>query len=117
MIAGSDHGDYAGDYGLVEKWPSGLESCLTHVPLIARMPGGAPIVAPGTGRRETLETPPCGGGLERRVNPGLPRGEPGPPARIGPKASREAESRSLPMPPHVTTPHERAPLPGGTDKT
>ena len=26
----SDHGDYAGDYGLVEKWPSGLEDALTH---------------------------------------------------------------------------------------
>jgi len=37
----SDHGDYTGDYGLVEKWPSGLEDCLTHVPLIARVPGGA----------------------------------------------------------------------------
>jgi choline-sulfatase len=36
----SDHGDYAGDYGLVEKWPSGLEDVLTHVPLIARIPGG-----------------------------------------------------------------------------
>lgn len=36
----SDHGDYGGDYGLVEKWPSGLEDCLTHVPLIARVPGG-----------------------------------------------------------------------------
>ena len=36
----SDHGDYAGDYGLVEKWPSGLEDCLTHVPLIGRAPGG-----------------------------------------------------------------------------
>jgi choline-sulfatase len=36
----SDHGDYAGDYGLVEKWPSGLEDCLTHVPLIAKVPGG-----------------------------------------------------------------------------
>ncbi|MHB1021121.1 MAG: sulfatase-like hydrolase/transferase [Acidobacteriaceae bacterium] len=36
----SDHGDYAGDYGLVEKWPSGLEDTLTHVPLIARVPGG-----------------------------------------------------------------------------
>ena len=36
----SDHGDYAGDYGLVEKWPSGLEDVLTHVPLIARVPGG-----------------------------------------------------------------------------
>jgi choline-sulfatase len=41
VIVSSDHGDYAGDYGLVEKWPSGLESCLTHVPLLARMPGGA----------------------------------------------------------------------------
>ena len=39
LIASSDHGDYAGDYGLVEKWPGGLETCLTHVPLIARMPG------------------------------------------------------------------------------
>jgi choline-sulfatase len=36
----SDHGDYTGDYGLVEKWPSGLEDCLTHVPLIGRIPGG-----------------------------------------------------------------------------
>lgn len=40
VIAGSDHGDYAGDYGLVEKWPGGLEANLTHVPLIMRMPGG-----------------------------------------------------------------------------
>jgi arylsulfatase A-like enzyme len=36
----SDHGDYAGDYGLVEKWPSGMEDCMTRVPMIARMPGG-----------------------------------------------------------------------------
>lgn len=36
----SDHGDYAGDYGLVEKWPSGMEDCLTHIPLIGRVPGG-----------------------------------------------------------------------------
>jgi len=35
----SDHGDYTGDYGLVEKWPSGLEDCLTHVPLIVHAPG------------------------------------------------------------------------------
>lgn len=40
VFVGSDHGDYTGDYGLVEKWPSGLEHCLTHVPLIARIPGG-----------------------------------------------------------------------------
>ncbi len=37
----SDHGDWAGDYGLVEKWPSALDNTLTHVPLIARVPGGA----------------------------------------------------------------------------
>jgi choline-sulfatase len=34
----SDHGDWAGDYGLVEKWPSGLDDCLTRVPMIIRTP-------------------------------------------------------------------------------
>ena len=37
----SDHGDYAGDYGLVEKWPSGLEDVLTRVPLLIRAPQSA----------------------------------------------------------------------------
>ncbi|MCC7491724.1 MAG: sulfatase-like hydrolase/transferase [Fimbriimonadaceae bacterium] len=37
----SDHGDWAGDYGLVEKWPSGLDDTLTRVPFVARIPGGA----------------------------------------------------------------------------
>lgn len=37
----SDHGDWAGDYGLVEKWPSGLDDTLTRVPLIVKIPGGA----------------------------------------------------------------------------
>ena len=37
----SDHGDWAGDYGLVEKWPSGMDDTLTRVPLIADIPGGA----------------------------------------------------------------------------
>lgn len=37
----SDHGDWAGDYGLVEKWPSALDDTMTRVPLIARVPGGA----------------------------------------------------------------------------
>lgn len=47
LVIGSDHGDYAGDYGLTEKWPGALEDCLTHVPLIARIPGGKPgVVAP-----------------------------------------------------------------------
>lgn len=36
----SDHGDWAGDYGLVEKWPSALDDTLTRVPLIVRTPGG-----------------------------------------------------------------------------
>lgn len=41
VICLSDHGDYTGDYGLIEKWPSGLEDVLTHVPMIVRPPGGA----------------------------------------------------------------------------
>jgi choline-sulfatase len=41
LFVASDHGDYAGDYGLIEKWPAGQEDCLTHVPLIVRLPGGA----------------------------------------------------------------------------
>lgn len=36
----SDHGDYAGDYGLVEKWPNAAEDVITRVPLIVRTPGG-----------------------------------------------------------------------------
>ena len=40
VVAFSDHGDWAGDYGLVEKWPSGLDDTLTRVPLIVRSPGG-----------------------------------------------------------------------------
>jgi len=39
LIAAADHGDYAGDYDLVEKWPSGCEDVLTRVPLIVRAPG------------------------------------------------------------------------------
>jgi arylsulfatase A-like enzyme len=37
----SDHGDYANDNGLVEKWHSGMERCLSQVPMIARVPGAA----------------------------------------------------------------------------
>lgn len=37
----ADHGDWAGDYGLVEKWPSGMDDTLTRVPLIIKIPGGA----------------------------------------------------------------------------
>ncbi len=38
LIISSDHGDWAGDYGLVEKWPSALDDTITHVPLLIRMP-------------------------------------------------------------------------------
>ena len=38
----SDHGDFAGDYHLVEKWPGGADDVLTHVPMAARIPGGVP---------------------------------------------------------------------------
>ncbi len=37
----SDHGDWAGDYGLVEKWPSALDDKLTRIPMIVKTPGGA----------------------------------------------------------------------------
>ena len=40
VITFSDHGEWAGDYGLVEKWPSCLDDTHTRVPLIARIPGG-----------------------------------------------------------------------------
>ena len=39
IVVFSDHGDYAGDYGMVEKYLSGAEDCLLHVPLIVRVPG------------------------------------------------------------------------------
>ena len=37
----SDHGEWGGDYGLVEKWPSACDGVLEHVPLIAHVPGMA----------------------------------------------------------------------------
>ena len=36
----SDHGDFAGDYHMVEKWPGGSDDVLTRVPLAARIPNG-----------------------------------------------------------------------------
>ena len=41
LIVTADHGDWAGDYGLVEKWPNALDDCITRVPLLIRLPGGA----------------------------------------------------------------------------
>ncbi|MBR2823596.1 MAG: sulfatase-like hydrolase/transferase [Clostridia bacterium] len=36
----SDHGDFAGDYGLVEKAQNTFEECLTRVPLLIKPPKG-----------------------------------------------------------------------------
>ncbi|MFF8717496.1 sulfatase-like hydrolase/transferase [Streptomyces sp. NPDC015184] len=30
----ADHGEYLGDYGLIEKWPSAMHDCITRDPLI-----------------------------------------------------------------------------------
>jgi arylsulfatase A-like enzyme len=35
----TDHGEYLGDFGLVEKWPSGLDDCLLRNPLVIAGPG------------------------------------------------------------------------------
>jgi arylsulfatase A-like enzyme len=45
----TDHGEYLGDYGLVEKWPSGQDDCLLRNPLIVAAPdtsGGAVCAEP-----------------------------------------------------------------------
>jgi arylsulfatase A-like enzyme len=44
----TDHGEYLGDHGLIEKWPSGLSETLVHEPLIigeAGLPEGKTISA------------------------------------------------------------------------
>ena len=45
----SDHGDYTGDYGLVEKWWTGFQDCLLNTPFIAKIPGFPPA-----GKKETM---------------------------------------------------------------
>ncbi len=42
----SDHGDFTGDYGLVEKTQNTFEDCLTHIPMIIKPAKGTQI-APG----------------------------------------------------------------------
>jgi arylsulfatase A-like enzyme len=41
----TDHGEYLGDYGLVEKWPSGVDDVLVRNPLIVHDPRAAAGVA------------------------------------------------------------------------
>jgi arylsulfatase A-like enzyme len=39
----SDHGDFTGDYGLVEKTQNTFEDCLTRVPFVVKPPAGVPV--------------------------------------------------------------------------
>jgi arylsulfatase A-like enzyme len=39
----SDHGDFTGDYGLVEKTQNTFEDCLTRVPLVVKPPKGVDV--------------------------------------------------------------------------
>lgn len=39
----SDHGDFTGDYGLVEKTQNTLEDVLTHVPFVVKPPSGVTV--------------------------------------------------------------------------
>lgn len=39
LVVSSDHGDWAGNYGLVEKWPNAMDDELVRVPLLIRAPG------------------------------------------------------------------------------
>ena len=39
----SDHGDFTGDYGLVEKTMNTFEDCLSRVPFILKPPRGLPV--------------------------------------------------------------------------
>lgn len=41
----ADHGDYTGDYGLVEKTQNTFEDCLTRVPFLVKPPAGVPCRA------------------------------------------------------------------------
>ncbi len=40
IIFCSDHGEWAGDYELVEKWSAAMDDTILRVPLIIRTPGG-----------------------------------------------------------------------------
>lgn len=41
----TDHGEYLGDYGLVEKWPSGVDEVLLRNPMIVHDPAAASGIA------------------------------------------------------------------------
>ncbi len=39
----SDHGDYTGDYGIVEKNQNTFQDCLSNIPLLIKPPAGVPV--------------------------------------------------------------------------
>jgi arylsulfatase A-like enzyme len=41
----ADHGDFTGDYGLVEKTQNTFEDCLTRVPFVIKPPANTPVEA------------------------------------------------------------------------
>lgn len=43
ILAFADHGDFTGDYGLVEKTQNTFEDCLVHIPCIIRPAQGTPF--------------------------------------------------------------------------
>ena len=47
----ADHGEYLGDYGLIEKWPSAMSGNITRDPLILAGPG----IPPGTVVQDMVE--------------------------------------------------------------
>jgi len=51
----SDHGDFTGDYGLIEKWPNAFHDCLLKVPLIMKIPGIHPINSVFTQLVQTID--------------------------------------------------------------
>ncbi|KAE8383056.1 alkaline-phosphatase-like protein [Aspergillus bertholletiae] len=53
----TDHGEYLGDHGLIEKWPSGLSDSLVHEPLIIAG-GGLPQGQVYTGMAEMVDLVP-----------------------------------------------------------
>jgi len=38
----ADHGDFAGNYGLTEKWPNAFQDCLINIPLVFKIPNNIP---------------------------------------------------------------------------
>ena len=46
VVAFSDHGDFAGAHGCVEKWDTFFYEEIVRVPLVMRLPGRLPVAAP-----------------------------------------------------------------------